>query len=203
KGEKLMKGKFRVGLAIGGVVLLCGLGEVFGAPLLTKDKALERMLPGVEEVIKETKTLSVDQKNLIEKEVGSKTMGDSYTFYMGKSKGETTGVALILVEEGKHNKITTIVGLDPDGKVKDVAVMAHQEKRSKQALESTRWFKQFIGKTSKDPFVVGKDIDSITKATVSSVAVTTAVKKAVILYDVLYLQCETAKAADEAAPAAK
>ncbi|MCK5118472.1 MAG: FMN-binding protein [Candidatus Latescibacteria bacterium] len=191
-----MKGRLRVGLVLSGIILLCSLGDVFGAVLLKPGKALERMLPGAEKVIKEAKTLSVDQKKLILKTGKWKTVKDNYSFYVGKSKGETTGVALIIDEPGKHNKIRIIVGMEPDGKVKDVAVMAHVEKRG-GAIKERRFLKQFIGKSSKDPIMVGKDIDGVTKATVSCRAVGVAVKKAVNLYDVLYLRAQEAPAAKQ------
>jgi len=46
--------------------------------------------------------------------------------------------------------------------------------------------KQYLGKTVKDPVMVGRDIKHITGATLSSRAVSKGVKKALILWNIFY-----------------
>jgi Na+-translocating ferredoxin:NAD+ oxidoreductase RnfG subunit len=48
--------------------------------------------------------------------------------------------------------------------------------------------RQYRGKTSKSSLKVGKDITGISGATISSRSATFAVKKAIVLYEELYLK---------------
>lgn len=204
-----MKVNVLLAIMLSSFILFCGLGEALGLTLLDKEEALKLMLPEAEEVVKETKTLTPGHKALILSTWKWKVGEDSVDFYIGKAKCDssatagdttgvatvTTGIAFITSQPGLHGPIALIVGMEPDGRVRDVAVMAFQEKRGKPVKEKS-YLKQYVGKTSKDPLSPGKDIDAITGATKSSLAVTIAVKKALILYDVLYLQGKDKPAAE-------
>jgi Na+-translocating ferredoxin:NAD+ oxidoreductase RnfG subunit len=55
-------------------------------------------------------------------------------------------------------------------------------------IEDHRFRKQFIGKTLGDPITLGKDVDAITGATISSRSEAFAVKKVLALFAVLHHQ---------------
>ena len=129
------------------------------------------------------------QKQMIKAIWKWKVKKDTHTFYIGESEGKTTGAAYIINQPGKHAPLLIIIGIEPDGKVRDVAIMQYREQRGRPVKER-HFLKQYIGKTSRSPLKVGKDIDAVTGATTSSRAVTIAVKKALILYEVLFLRSE-------------
>jgi len=90
-------------------------------------------------------------------------------------------------EIGKHEYITFIVGVTPKGEVGDVAVMEYRETRGEE-VKDRRFLRQFHGKKLTDPITVDRDIENYTGATLSSHAIATGVKKALVLVQAFYLQ---------------
>ncbi len=77
---------------------------------------------------------------------------------------------------GKDQPITFLVAVDPSDRLKDVDILVYREPYGGEvAYES--WRKQFRGKTSTDPIQVGRDIRSISGATISVHAVTAGVRR--------------------------
>jgi len=64
--------------------------------------------------------------------------------------------------------------------------MSYVEQRGRP-ISTRRFLSQFIGKTSKNPIQVGKDVDAVSGATISSRASAFAVKKVIALYEAAYL----------------
>jgi Na+-translocating ferredoxin:NAD+ oxidoreductase RnfG subunit len=100
--------------------------------------------------------------------------------------GKKTGVALIEVQPGKWGPVKYIVALDLTGKVTNLAVMSYVEQRGRP-IATRRFLGQFVGKTGKNAITIGKDIDAVSGATISSRATAFAVKKVVVLYDTFFL----------------
>ena len=76
--------------------------------------------------------------------------------------------------------------MDLKGVVTRVEVLSYQEKRG-QPIARHSFMSQYEGKTSKSPLQVDKDITGVSGATISSRCATFAVKKAIVLYEELYL----------------
>jgi len=77
---------------------------------------------------------------------------------------------------GKDQPITFLVAVDPSDRLMDVDILVYREPYGGEvAYES--WRKQFRGKTSTDPIQVGRDIRSISGATISVHAVTAGVRR--------------------------
>jgi Na+-translocating ferredoxin:NAD+ oxidoreductase RnfG subunit len=80
-----------------------------------------------------------------------------------------------------------IIGLNPDGTVKRAAVMSYKEQRGRP-IASRNFLSQYEGKSSRDQITVGEDVKGVSGATISSRAASFAVKKAILLYEELYLK---------------
>lgn len=167
--------------------------------LLTDEQALKQMFPDADNVITESKVLTSTQLDDVKSQLGGKWVlyqsgsksGDvdeesNYTLYLAEKDGERIGVALMETQPGKWGPVQYIIALDMTGKVKDLAVMMYVEKRGKP-IARKRFLGQFIGKTSADPIMTGKDIHAISGATISSRATAFAVKKVIAIYGVVYL----------------
>src|SRR6266851_5308379 len=87
-------------------------------------------------------------------------------------------LAVVVEEIGKHRPITLVVGVDGDGKVTGIAVMAYREAYGGE-IRSRRFLQQYRGKRESDPLLPSQDIQNITGATLSARAVGRAVKKAI------------------------
>ena len=93
------------------------------------------------------------------------------------SKGGTLlGFARVRNVKGKDQPITYLVAIDPQDALKDVDVLVYREPYGGEVAYDP-WRKQFRGKTTTAPLVVGKDIRNISGATISSHSVTLGVRQ--------------------------
>jgi transcriptional regulator of nitric oxide reductase len=70
-------------------------------------------------------------------------------------------------EHGYHGPIHILVGLDLKGTITGAVVDYHSEPYGYFSVEPPKFAAQFKGKTIRDPFVVGRDIDAVSRATIS------------------------------------
>ncbi|BAS29245.1 FMN-binding protein [Limnochorda pilosa] len=91
--------------------------------------------------------------------------------------GNVLGVVYNVMGQGSQGLVKLAVGLEPkEGQVAGVAVLEHTETAGLGSrIEEPSFRDQFRGKSVVDAFQVGKDVDGITGATVSSRAVANAV----------------------------
>jgi len=168
-----------------------------GIVLLNQDQALGAMFPGLK-VVTEQKTLTEDQMKAVKGQLGDKWTlysaggkteceieNPNLTLYFGTKDGQKTGVALIETQPGKWGPVKYIVAMDLSGKVTNLAVMSYVEQRGRP-ISTKRFLNQFLGKTIASPITVGKDIDAVSGATISSRATAFAVKKVLVLRSVAY-----------------
>jgi Na+-translocating ferredoxin:NAD+ oxidoreductase RnfG subunit len=78
---------------------------------------------------------------------------------------------------GKDQPITFLVATDTTGALKDVDILVYREPYGGEVAYEA-WRKQFRGKTSADPLMIGRDIRSISGATISANSVTLGVRAA-------------------------
>lgn len=172
----------------------------FAFVLLTKEDALKEVFFSGAEIEKETKELTgatlarIKERlggNLIYTQEGSESAAvESQTkidFYFAKKDGERRGVAIIDVEPGKWGPVEIITAMTTDAVVKNVRVLSYQEQRG-QPIARASFMNQYNGKTSKSPLTVDKDIIPISGATISSRAATFTVRKAIVIYEEVYLK---------------
>ena len=174
-------------------------GVTYAVRLLTREDALKKVFGEGVEITTETKEL-VDpelskikerldgslvffQKGSKSKEVSAST---TIEFYFASKNGTKTGVVIFDEEPGKWGPVDFIIGLDLQGAVTRVEVLSYEEKRG-QPIARRSYLSQYDGKTSKSALTVGKDINGVSGATISSRCATFAVKKAIVLYEELYL----------------
>ena len=126
---------------------------------------------GAEEVIKQifpdAQTSTTETKFFQEQE---------FKIYRILSEGKVIGWAVVLEEMGKIKPITFLVGIGAQGKVMGVHVLEYRDMFGSE-IKRRSFLKQFKGKSAEDPIRVGRDIDAVTQATISSQAAATAVKK--------------------------
>ena len=172
----------------------------FAFVLLTKEDAFKEIFFSGAEIEKETKELTgatlarIKERlggNLIYTQEGSESAAvESQTkidFYFAKKDGERRGVAIIDIEPGKWGPVEIITAMTTDAVVKNVRVLSYQEQRG-QPIARNSFMNQYSGKTSKSPLTVDKDIIPISGATISSRAATFTVRKAIVIYEEVYLK---------------
>lgn len=168
--------------------------------LLTKEQALRQVFGKGADVTVETKKLAGEKLSTVKKRLGGKLVyyqvgseservasKTKIDFYFASKKGKRFGLAIIDVQPGKWGPVTYIIAITLKGAVKKVRVLEYVEKRGRPIARRS-YMRQYVGKTSRSTLQVGRDITGISGATISSRATTFAVKKAIVLYEELYLK---------------
>jgi hypothetical protein len=111
----------------------------------------------------------------------------SYPYLEVRPKTDPSSIAgeiFLLDVIGQSQPITFAVGVKDDGTLQDLQVMVYREPHGDEIRER-RFRAQFAGKKLQDPLVVGKDIDAISGATISSNSAAYAARKGLALADLL------------------
>jgi Na+-translocating ferredoxin:NAD+ oxidoreductase RnfG subunit len=94
------------------------------------------------------------------------------------TRGDTLlGFALVREVKGKDQPITFLVATDTADRLKDIDILVYREPYGGEVAYEA-WRRQFRGKSASDPLQVGRDIRSISGATISVNAVTLGVRRA-------------------------
>lgn len=121
-----------------------------------------------------------NQKKEIETKVGQKFFSDEIHLYKIFIDKSLSGFALLDNVYGKSLPITFIVMFDTNGKILCSEIIKYREPYG-GAIQSKEWNNQFKGKDHTSEFLVGKDVNSISGATISVNAVTKGINKLVFL----------------------
>jgi Na+-translocating ferredoxin:NAD+ oxidoreductase RnfG subunit len=180
--------------------LLVAAAVCLAFTLMTKEEALKEVFWSGAEIEKETVELTGETLENITKRLGgslvyyqegseSERVAGTTTedFYFAKKDGERRGVALIDVEPGKWGPVEFIIAMTVDGIVKNVRVLSYVEIRGKP-IARLAFMNQYQGKSVNSTLQVGRDIVGISGATISSRCATFAVKKALVIYEEVYLK---------------
>lgn len=133
-------------------------------------------------------TSSFILKPFLVTEEEKKTLSTAFTdsnFYSIEDNGKLMGYAFVERAPSKTAEFDYLVLLDAQLIVKKAKVLIYREEYGGE-IASTRWLKQFIGKSEKDSFVYQKDISAISGATISVRSMTTAVNNLMKSIEVLH-----------------
>ena len=153
---------------------------------LTQEQALSEMFPDCDEILRDVIILTDEEKNALEERLKRKIYEQGFEVFIGKEEGEVQGYAIITEEVGKFHPFTFIVAVEPNGKIKDLAVLIYRESRGGDVARR-RFLHQFIGKSVRSPVKINRDIINITGATMSVVTMCSGVKKVLGVVDEFYL----------------
>jgi transcriptional regulator of nitric oxide reductase len=83
---------------------------------------------------------------------------------------------LVPDEAGYHGPIHILVGMDLTGILAGVVVDYDSEPYGYFSVEPPAFAQQFKGKSIRDPFVVGRDVDAVSRASISIASATRAIR---------------------------
>ena len=153
---------------------------------LTEEQALALVFPECDEIVTDDYVMTSEEKNNLEKLLARRLYEDGFKVYIGKKKGVIQGYAIITEEIGKFHPFTFIVGVTPNGKINNVAVLVYRESRGGE-IARKRFLYQFIGKSLKNPIRINKDIINVTGATMSVQYMCAGVRKVLAVINEYYL----------------
>lgn len=153
---------------------------------MEEDEAIKSILKGCDEVLIDRISLSPEKKQLLKNRLKAEINEDSFDIFIGKKEGKIDKYAIITDEMGCFHPITFIMGMKPDGKINDLAILIYRESRGKEVTRS-RFLHQYNGKSVNDPIRLNKDIINITGATTSVRGINRGVRKMLVVLDEFYL----------------
>jgi transcriptional regulator of nitric oxide reductase len=80
------------------------------------------------------------------------------------------------LERGYDGPIKVLVGMDTNGVLTGIIVTEHHEPYGDFSVDRAEFAAQFRGKSIRDPFKVGSDIDAVSRATISVTTVSRSVR---------------------------
>jgi hypothetical protein len=143
---------------------------------LTIEQAQQAMFPG--------KTMTSAPVTLSENQAAQITQSSGVRVFDRNIKAwKVEGGGWFILDEvvGKHDLITYAVGIDEQGAVKSVEILAYREAYGYE-VRGAPWRAQFVGKTASSPLVLNQDISNISGATLSSKHVTDGIKRVLATY---------------------
>ncbi len=88
-------------------------------------------------------------------------------------------VAFLTTDLFPKETLRILIGMDMKGRVTGIKILSHEESAAGLKIEE-EWFQaQFRGKTIRDDWIIGRDIDAISGATISSSKVVVLIEKSI------------------------
>lgn len=109
--------------------------------------------------------------------IASAVVIDSNTAYRIVRGDSLLGFAVVREVRGKDQPITFLVATDTADRLRDVDILVYREPYGGEVAYDA-WRRQFRGRSTDDALQVGRDIRTISGATISVNAVTVGVRKA-------------------------
>lgn len=145
--------------------------------LLTQAEAVLEIFPGAASYAVHEFEPTRAQRAQLEETLGRRLFEPRYPFLLVyEAAGRMAGYALVTEERGKYRPITFMVGVTPDFRVVDAAIMVYRESRGGE-VQRERFLSQYQGKTVRDPIQINRDIINISGATISVRSVNAGVRK--------------------------
>ena len=168
--------------------LLGLVNSVTEGPITEKNKA--KTAAAIQEVLPEMEGSPAVVEITADMTAAASGAGASITeAYEAQAGGSVIGHALKIVASGSQGNIEMMVGVDAEGAVTGVSIVKNSETSgigSKVMSNENGVLDQFIGKSAADgALTVGKNVDAISGATVSSRGVTTGVNAALAVAGVM------------------
>jgi Na+-translocating ferredoxin:NAD+ oxidoreductase RnfG subunit len=167
-------------------VLLAILGAALPAHAIqyfTPGAVLASFFKGATKITYKPVSLSDAEAVEIGKQLGQGPVKKDWSIYFSETDGKRNdGFALLDRELGMHDPIDFAVRFTGRGAVDLVEIMEYREAYGDE-VRAERFRKQFIGKTAKDPIALGKDIQIITGASISSRSMALGVKRGALVIE--------------------
>lgn len=162
--------------------------NAYATVLISAENALQKLLPEATSTAKETKTISAEEIEKINKRARLKldpATDNTFEFTVAKANGEIIGYAAQDAVPGKWGLIYYMIAFKPNGQIKDVVVLSYEEQRGKP-IAKKRFLKQFRKKSTKNKIRLMKDIKGVTGASMSSRGMADGVRKMTHVLEVAY-----------------
>ncbi len=167
------------------VLTICAPAPAAGQVFLTQQEALELAFPPPMSVERRTAFLSEADLSRADELAGSGSDVDQriVSYYVGTLENQTQGVAYFDAHRVRTLPEAIMIVVGPEGEVTRVEILKFAEPRD--YLASAAWLKQFEGRRLDADVSIGRGVARMTGATLTSRAVTSAVRRVLALHELI------------------
>lgn len=166
------------------VALLTAAPAARSQTLLTQQEALRLAFPPPATIERRTAYLTEEQESEVRERADVELSRSVVPYYVAWSDlGDALGVAWFDVHRVRTLAEVLMIVVSPEGRVRRIEVLKFAE--PPEYLATERWLAQFRGENLDDDLTVGRAIINLTGATLTSRAVTAAVRRALALQAVI------------------
>lgn len=155
---------------------------VYATRYLTIEEAQKLAFPTATQFVEAHVVFRSSDVAAIERISGQKVRTRGQQVWRAHAEARLVGFFVVDYVIGKHLVIDYAVALEPDGRIRRVEILEYRESYGGE-ITNRDWLAQFVGKTSRDPLGIDKDIRNISGATLSSRHVTEGVKRILAFYE--------------------
>ena len=185
--------------ALGFALAAAGSAPAAAKVFYSQEEALELAFPGADRVEKRTELLDDARAAQVEAKARAALPSRLVKLYTAWKGGQVDGYALIDLHTVRTHPEALLVVSAPDGRVRSLRVLAFYEPEEYRTPQ--RWLDQLDGRPLDDRLRLGGDVHGIAGATLSSRAVTDAVRRSLALFEVLAVAAPVPAPAASDAPA--
>ena len=150
----------------------------------TQEEALAAAFPAPAVIERRTAYLSDEQLDAVQRAAGAGNISQRVvSYYVASRNGRPIGVAYFDSHRVRTLSEVVMVLVTPDDRIRRIEVLKFMEPPEYRAPEP--WLEQFTGKTLTPALHVKRDIVNMTGATLTSRAVTEAVRRVLALHEVI------------------
>jgi hypothetical protein len=150
--------------------------------LMTREQALAEAFPDGQTVEPKTLYLTDEQALAIEKRARAKLESRIVTRYTGSKDGQVTGAAYLDTHIVRTMPETILVVVEPSGGVRQVLILAFAEPDDYRPRP--RWLATLAGRRLDDELWPGRGVPRISGATLTTQAITDAVRRVLAIHEV-------------------
>lgn len=149
---------------------------VFAVQYLTVEQAQKVLFPTATRFVAADITFSPALKQQVEQTSKVRVRNNVQPVWRVESEDKMIGWFFLDEVIGKHEFITYVVALTPEGAVKGIEILDYRETHGSQ-VQNPKWRGQFVGKKAGAPLKLDEDIQNISGATLSCKNLANGVKR--------------------------
>jgi Na+-translocating ferredoxin:NAD+ oxidoreductase RnfG subunit len=150
----------------------------------TLEQAQKIMFPEATLFVRADVLMTNEVRQQIEKISGVRVRNTMQQVWRAETGGKLLGWFVLDEVIGKHEFITYVVALLPEGSVKGIDILEYRETHGSE-IKNEKWRAQFVGKKQGDDFKLDEDIKNISGATLSCKNISNGVKRIAATYSVV------------------
>jgi hypothetical protein len=166
---------------LGLFITLLFLVSLHASVLITPQDAMRQGYGGDVTIEKKNILLTRKQASAVSKTAKTELKTNIYRSFRAIKNGDIVGFGILISDKVRSKNAAILYLIEPAGTLKAIEVIAFNE--PPEFLPSKNWLQLFEGRTVKEPLRLGKDVPTITGATMSARNVTDGARVALAVYE--------------------